>query len=134
MPSSQGKAARMPCNRSACTPYSLCSHSHALQPLRNLNLTCGCTLAPVGLADSTLLCCAQPCAAPLASMGAADEAIATEETYMAWQEIRHLKAAKAARDQELAEAQKQLEAERFQVEELERNLLSQVGPQPLHAS
>ncbi len=46
----------------------------------------------------------------------------------AWQEIRHLKAAKAARDQELAEAQKQLEAERFQVEELERNLLSQVGP------
>ncbi len=47
---------------------------------------------------------------------------------MPWQEIRHLKAAKAARDQELAEAQKQLEAERFQVEELERNLLSQVGP------
>ena len=43
------------------------------------------------------------------------------------QEIRHLRAAKAARDQELAEAQKQLEAERFQVEELERNLLSQVS-------
>ena len=46
---------------------------------------------------------------------------------MPWQEIRHLKAAKAARDQELAEAQKQLEAERFQGEELERNLLSQVS-------
>lgn len=43
------------------------------------------------------------------------------------QEIRHLKAAKAARDQELGEAIKQLEAERFQVEELERNLLSQVS-------
>jgi hypothetical protein len=43
------------------------------------------------------------------------------------QEIRHLKAAKAARDQELGEAFRQLEAERFQVEELERNLLSQVS-------
>lgn len=51
-----------------------------------------------------------------------------EHSHMPLQEIRHLKAAKAARDQELAEAEKQLEAERFQVEELERNLLSQVGP------
>ena len=41
-------------------------------------------------------------------------------------------AAKAARDQELLEAQKQLEAERFQVEELERNLLSQVAPSAAH--
>ena len=42
------------------------------------------------------------------------------------QEIRHLKAAKAARDQELADALKQLDAERAQVQELERSLLSQV--------
>lgn len=48
------------------------------------------------------------------------------------QEIRHLKAARAARDQELAEAQRQLEAERTQTEELERNLLSQVQYQLYH--
>ena len=42
------------------------------------------------------------------------------------QEIRHLKAAKTARDQELADALKQLDAERAQVQELERSLLSQV--------
>ena len=56
----------------------------------------------------------------------------TEQSAHAAQEIRHLKAARAARDQELAEAQKQLEAERCQVEELERNLLSQVGPALTH--
>ena len=58
--------------------------------------------------------------------------VMAERSRMPWQEIRHLKAAKAARDQELLEAQKQLEAERFQVEELERNLLSQVGPSAAH--
>ena len=42
------------------------------------------------------------------------------------QKIRHLKAAKSARDQELADALKQLDAERAQVQELERSLLSQV--------